>query len=77
MILRSWLLIQTQLLETTKTAVIVDNNCNGINDLGDTITYTITVENKGNVSLTGLGLVDTLTDGNGGSLILIEWTYVC
>ena len=56
------------IIETTKTAVIVDNNSNGINDLGDTITYTITVENKGNVSLTGLGLVDTLTDGNGSSL---------
>ena len=56
------------IIETTKTAVIVDNNSNGINDLGDTITYTITVENKGNVSLTGLGLVDTLTDGNGASL---------
>ncbi len=60
------------IIETTKTAVIVDNNSNGINDLGDTITYTITVENKGNVSLTGLGLVDTLTDGNGSSLSLLS-----
>ena len=60
------------ILETTKIATVTDNNSNGENDLGDTITYTITVENKGNVSLTGLGLVDTLTDGNAGSLSLLS-----
>jgi len=58
------------ILETTKTAVVIQNNGNGINDLGDTIVYTITVENKGNVTLSGLALADTLTDGNGGSLSL-------
>ncbi|MDC1081399.1 hypothetical protein OAQ15_04800, partial [Flavobacteriaceae bacterium] len=57
-------------IETTKTAVVIQNNGNGINDLGDTIVYTITVENKGNVTLSGLKLADTLTDGNGGSLSL-------
>ena len=58
------------ILETTKTAVVIQNNGNGINDLGDTIVYTITVENKGNVTLSGLSLADTLTDGDGGSLSL-------
>ena len=58
------------IIETTKIATVTDNNSNGLNDLGDTIVYTITLENKGNVTLSGLGLVDTLTDGDGGSLSL-------
>ncbi len=57
-------------IETTKTATTIDNNSNGIVDLGDTIVYTITVENKGNTSLSSLTLVDTLSDGRGGSLAL-------
>ena len=57
-------------IETTKTATTIDNNSNGIVDLGDTIVYTITVENKGNTSLSGLTLVDTLTDNNGSALSL-------
>ena len=58
------------IIETTKIATVTDNNSNGLNDLGDTIVYTITVENKGNVTLSGLSLADTLTDGDGGSLSL-------
>ena len=38
--------------------------------LGDLINYTITVRNTGNVTLTGIALVDTLTDVNGAPLIL-------
>jgi uncharacterized repeat protein (TIGR01451 family) len=57
-------------IEVTKTATVTDNNSNGIVDLADTIVYTITVENKGNTSLSGLTLVDTLTDNNGVSLSL-------
>ena len=49
-------------LELTKTFTTTDNNSNGQVDLGDTINYTITAENKGNVILTGLTLTDTLTD---------------
>ena len=57
-------------IEATKTAITTDNNSNGIVDLGDTIVYTITVENKGNTSLSSLTLADTLSDGSGGSLTL-------
>ena len=56
-------------LEVTKTAIVVDNGDN-VNGSGDTITYTITVENTGNTILTGVGLVDTLTDGNNAELSL-------
>ena len=58
------------IIEVTKTANVKDVNSNGINDLGDKITYVIKVENKGNVTLTGLNFIDTLTDGDGNSLSL-------
>ena len=57
------------LIEVTKTSTITDNG-NGVVGVGDIINYTITVENKGNVTLTGLGVSDVLTNGNGGSLSL-------
>ena len=49
------------ILEATKTAVVSDVNSNGTNDLGDIITYTIRIENKGNVTLSSLTISDTLT----------------
>ena len=57
-------------MEATKTATVTDNNSNGSTDLGDTIVYTITVENKGNVTLSSIGLTDTLLDGDGSALSL-------
>ena len=56
-------------IEVTKIASVVDNG-DGINGAGDTINYTITVINTGNVNISGLSLVDTLTDGNNGALTL-------
>ncbi|MDO5981522.1 gliding motility-associated C-terminal domain-containing protein [Flavivirga spongiicola] len=53
-------------LEVTKLA---DDSDTG---LGDTITYTIEVENTGNVTITNITLVDTFTDINGNPLILTE-----
>lgn len=56
-------------IETTKTVTLADNG-DGIEGVGDTLEYTITVENTGNVPLSGLGLVDTLTDLNAAVLTL-------
>ena len=38
-------------VEATKTATVSDTNGSGLNDPGDIIIYTITVENTGNVTL--------------------------
>ena len=57
-------------VEATKTAVVIDSNSNSSNDQGDIIVYTITIENTGNVTLTGVSLTDTLTDNAGNILSL-------
>ena len=51
-------------LEVTKTAAVTDNG-DGKTGVGDVINYTIRVENKGNVTLSNLGLVDTMVNGKG------------
>ncbi|WP_081415727.1 DUF11 domain-containing protein, partial [Aquimarina latercula] len=56
-------------MEATKTQAIVDNG-DGVDGLGDTINYTITVQNTGNITLTGVTLTDTFVDGNGNTLTL-------
>ena len=63
-------IISVPKIEVTKTATVTDNNNNGINDFGDTIDYLITVENIGNITVTGLNYVDTFTDGSGNALQL-------
>ena len=51
-------------IEITKTAAVTDSNGDGETGLSDVINYTFKIENKGNATLTGLTISDTLTDGN-------------
>ncbi|MFT5628281.1 MAG: putative repeat protein (TIGR01451 family), partial [Dokdonia sp.] len=52
-----------------KSATITDNG-DAVLGAGDTINYTITVENTGNVTLDGITLADALTDLDGNVLTL-------
>ena len=68
---------QSPTIEVTKVATVNDVNGNSKNDINDIINYSITVENKGNVSVSSLTFNDTLRDGNGNTLTLTSGpTYV-
>ena len=56
-------------MEVTKEGTVTDNG-DGTLGVGDTVNYSITVENKGNVNLTSPVLVDTFTDSSGKALAL-------
>ena len=63
-------LVQNPALTVEKRAAITDNAPLGVTGLGDEITYTITVENTGDVTLTNITLADSFTSGAGvGTLI--------
>ena len=56
-------------IEAIKTATVIDNGDN-INGPGDTIQYTISIINTGNVTLTDVSINDILTDANELALTL-------
>ena len=61
-------------LEVTKTATVTDNNSDGVNNVGDTVTFNITVQNKSNVTLTNITVSDVLRDGNGNTVTCLLYT---
>ena len=65
-------LVQTAVassINVTKTATVIENG-DGLLGLGDTVVYTIKVENTGSASITGVTLEDTFTDINENTLSL-------
>ena len=62
------ILIQTHQLKLKKRIRVTDNNGNGKTDIGDTITYTITVSNTGDTTLTGINFIDTFVSSLGATL---------
>jgi gliding motility-associated-like protein/uncharacterized repeat protein (TIGR01451 family) len=57
-------------LEVTKTAEVDDINQDNETGPGDIINYNITIENTGNIVITGISITDTMVDGNGMTLSL-------
>ncbi|QLE00027.1 DUF11 domain-containing protein [Galbibacter sp. BG1] len=60
----------TASVEATKFASVTDTNSDGLTSVGDIINYTITIENTGQLELSGLSLEDTIVNGDGVSLQL-------
>ena len=63
-------LCQQANLALEKTGVFNDVNGNGYSDLGETVTYSFTITNTGNVTINGIEINDALVTVNGGPINL-------
>ena len=60
---------QSPNITVTKVAT-VDKGADNLTNLGDSITYTITIENTGDVTLSSIQVTDVLTNGDGNTNVL-------
>jgi hypothetical protein len=61
-------------IEVTKTFTVVDGG-DGEIDVGDTVRFSIAVENTGNAPLNGITIEDVLKDGDGNVIALSDGPY--
>ncbi|WP_338226204.1 DUF7507 domain-containing protein [Algoriphagus confluentis] len=61
---------QNPAIELLKDGVFMDENQDGFGNVGETVTYTFTVTNTGNVTLSDITVTDPLVTVNGGPISL-------